>query len=457
MKKITLVILLLLSFNDAFSQSMRLRKLEVIDSIYVPARINASEYFKDGVPFSSGGGDVYLGNRQTFTSANIFSDTLKADGLSLIDNARITSNLSVTGDITSDLEFIKGSRVRIGTSDNYGVVIKTADTNRLAIDSLGIVSVNKSLSAGTYILSADSLITSSLVGDAVYLNGLGKAIYWRGYGSSIQEGVNALYYNVNSHYFKTVHYNTIALLDSATGLDLKYGNYFLNGHLLFDSTRVGYLAKSQSWTGVNTFDSIVIDTYLSNIFGNTELGDLTVSNTADFTGATITGLEPSDVGVDTSKFAHTDLGTEIFSNIVKFITNIVDFAAGLTTTTITASSTATFNGNVVTGGYNDFGNTGNFEKMIIVKGKLGTSSVGSTNIAHGFTGNDYLRITNFDCVVRNDTNVSGQLKFVKPGSWYSNYAYYAKIDSLNCNVTLGGGGTNNLVSDSVFFRIWYHP
>lgn len=135
----------------------------------------------------------------------------------------------------------------------------------------------------------------------------------------------------------------------------------------------------------------------------------------------------------------------------------LDSSSGLTVTSLTTSSTATFNGNIVTSGYNDFGNTSNFEKMIIIKGKLGTSSVGSTNIAHGFTGNDYLRITNFDCMVRNDTNVGGQLKFVKPNSWFSNYNYYAKLDSLYCNVTLGGGGTNNLVSDSVFFRIWYHP
>lgn len=162
----------------------------------------------------------------------------------------------------------------------------------------------------------------------------------------------------------------------------------------------------------------------------------------------------SGTSIDTTKISYlakdeTHTGEKTFSGIV----NMGTVTTGNTTVTGTFDATD----NTVFSGYNDFGNTGNFEKMIIVKGKLGTSSVGSTNIAHGFTGNDYLRITNFDCVVRNDTNVSGQLKYVKPGSWYSNYAFYAKVDSLYCNVTLGGGGTNNLVSDSVFFRVWYHP
>lgn len=393
MKKITLIILLILSFNVAFSQSMRLRKLEVIDSIYAPARINAGEYYKDGVPFSAGGGDVYLGNRQTFTGSNTFSDTLKADGLSLIDNARITSNLNITGDIISDLDFIKGSRVRIGTSDNYGLVLKTADTNRLAIDSLGFVTVNKSLSVGTYVISSDSVVSSFLVGDGVYLNGLGKAIYWRGYGSSIQEGVNALYYNVNMHYFKTKSTFTIAELDSATGLNLKYGNYYLNGTLLFDST----------------------------------------------------------------KYAHTDLGTEIFSNVVKFITNIVDFAAGLTTTTITASSTATFNGNVVTSGYNDFGNTGQFEKRYFFRGKMGGAGSGVVNIPHGL---NWKQIIGYDCVIRNDTVgasgiVAGQPKFIKPNQWFGALLYYVKVDSLYCHAALGNGANNNLINDSIFFEVKY--
>lgn len=195
---------------------------------------------------------------------------------------------------------------------------------------------------------------------------------------------DSLYYNGN-----------VVTSGSGTSIDTSkyYSVYRLDTANIFyrrDTIKIGYLAKSQTWTGSNTFS------------GLTYTGTIETGNT------TVTG----DLSV---------------------------------------MSNSTFNG------YNDFGNTGNFEKMIIVKGKLGTSSAGSTNIAHGFSGNDYLRITNFDCVVRNDTNVSGQLKFVKPGSWFSNYSYYAKVDSLYCNVTLGGGGTNNLVSDSVFFRIWYHP
>lgn len=247
MRKIFLIIILLITCNG-FTQDLYLHKLRVRDSI------NAGAYYLNGVPFSAGGGDVYLGNRQTFTSRNVFSDTLKADGLSLIDDARITSQLNVTGDVISDLQFLKGSRVRIGSSDSYRIDFKTADTNRFYIDSLGYAGFNKSLAVGTYLLATDSVISDNFTTDNIYLRSMANGIIFRGYNSQISEDINQLKYISRQHNFLTKGgYNFIANLDSSTGMNLIYGDYYRNGVLLFDTSKY---AKTES--GISElFNSVV--------------------------------------------------------------------------------------------------------------------------------------------------------------------------------------------------------
>lgn len=259
MKKILVALIIIFSFSQAYSQSMYLKKLQVVDSIYAPTRINAHEYYKDGVPFSAGGGDVYLGNRQTFTLKNVFSDTLQADGLSLLDRVKITSNLSVTGDVTSDLNFLQGSRTRVGTINSYGVALITADTSRFAIDSLGYSSFNKSLAVGTYIIATDSVISTSIISDEIYLNAYSDGLIFRGYNSSIQEAANSLYYTSRQHNFVTKGgHNFIANLDSSTGMNLLYGDYYKNGVLLFDSSKFARVdAANEVFTAIITFASAV--------------------------------------------------------------------------------------------------------------------------------------------------------------------------------------------------------
>lgn len=228
--------------------------------IVVTGSIDASSYYLNGVPFSGGGGDVYLGNRQTFTSRNVFSDTLKADGLSLIDDARITSQLKVTGDVTSDLNFLQGARTKIGTIDNYGFVLKTADTNRLVIDSLGYATFNKQLAVGKYIIATDSVTSASLTTDNLYINNFSNGIIFRGYNSQISEDVNQLKYTSRQHNFLTKGgYNFIANLDSSTGMNLIYGDYYKNGVLLFDSSKFARTESSISelFNSVVTFASAV--------------------------------------------------------------------------------------------------------------------------------------------------------------------------------------------------------
>lgn len=231
-----------------------MKKLRVRDSI------NAGAYYLNGVPFSAGGGDVYLGNRQTFTKRNIFNDTLKADGLSLIDDARITSQLNVTGDVISDLQFLKGSRVRIGTSDSYRMDFKTADTNRFYIDSLGYAGFNKSLAVGTYLLATDSVTSANLTTDNLNFTGMSNGIIFRGYNSQISEDINQLKYTSRQHNFLTKNgYNFIANLDSSTGMNLIYGDYYRNGVLLFDTSKYAKTESgiSELFNSVVTFASAV--------------------------------------------------------------------------------------------------------------------------------------------------------------------------------------------------------
>lgn len=248
MKRILIILLLLICFSEAYSQSMYLHRLRVRDSI------NAGAYYLNGVPFSAGGGDVYLGNRQTFSARNVFNDSLVANGETFIDNAKITSQLKVTGDVTSDLQFIKGSRVRIGTSDSYRMDFKTADTNRFYIDSLGYAGFNKSLAVGTYLLATDSVITDNFTTDNIYLRSMSNGIIFRGYNSQISEDINQLKYISRQHNFLTKGgYNFIANLDSSTGMNLIYGDYYRNGVLLFDTSKY---AKTES--GISElFNSVV--------------------------------------------------------------------------------------------------------------------------------------------------------------------------------------------------------
>ena len=259
-KKILIILFFFLTVTNVFSQRMKLKELEVVDSIYAPARINAGEYYKNGIPFSSGGGDVYLGNRQTFTSRNVFDDSLVANGKTFIDDARITSQLKVTGDVTSDLNFLQGARTRIGTINSYGLALMTADTNRFYIDSLGYAGFNKSLVVGTYLLAIDSIQTTSLLGSTLYLGGAGGKIIFRGYNSEISESINQLKYISRQHNFLTKGgYNFIANLDSSTGMNLIYGDYYKNGVLLFDSSKFARTESSISelFNSVVTFASAV--------------------------------------------------------------------------------------------------------------------------------------------------------------------------------------------------------
>ncbi len=180
---------------------------------------------------------------------------------------------------------------------------------------------------------------------------------------------------------------------------------------------------------------------------------------------------------DTAHFAHTDtLTTEEmkakynFRNVISFfqavtfstvapIFNIAavfnqvqDFANGLTTTTITASGTATFNGDLVPAGWTKNQSSSSelqYEKTQIFKFKA-PGVGGATNIA--YSSIDWHKIYNFGAVIKDDTtNISYQ-----SGEFYGTggSVIYVRLESLQVHVELNSTAYG-LANDSGFAYIKY--
>ena len=369
----------------------------------------------NGTTISPGGGDAYLTNRQTFTKRNIFSDTLKADGLSLMEQVRVADWFQVNGDVISNFMFIKGSRVFTGTADNYGYVIKTADTNRLVIDSLGFVTINKSLSAGTYVFATDSVKSEQLTANNMFFGAVNSGVYWRIYGSRYYEGINSLNAVARTHTWQTKNGNNqIAQLDSSSGFNLAYGAFTGNG------------------SGLTNVDATTFK------------------------------------GQDTTNYAHTTTGTTesflskvIFSALVTFQTTspvfniaavfnvLQDFANGLTTTTLTASGTATFNGDMVNNGWKKIGAYNNIDKYTrdtVIRLLCDSVQGGATQIAHGISNTKF--IERWTCIIRDDSTGA----VYTPGCFYAPYIFYAVVTSSNCRIEFNSS-SNTFKRDTAKFYI----
>lgn len=276
----------------------------------------------NGVTISPGGGDAYLTNRQTFTKRNIFSDTLKADALSLMEQVRIADWFQITGDVISDLNFLKGSSTSIGTISTDSLAIITNNTNRIVITNNGYMSFLDSVKLNNYTF-ADSLYTKNITPND------GFGLVWTN-PSSIKSVSGSLLFNSSSHNFNTQYGTFLAIIDSTNGLQLS-----------------------------KDIDTAYMDV---KVFKTNNL------DTTRF-------LDQSD----TSSFARlAAFITETFNSYVTFAATVtfsvspvfsalVNFANGISTTTITASSTATFDGDVRMNGFrNNYRDT-------TVKKKLGNA------------------------------------------------------------------------------------
>ena len=90
-----------------------------------------------------------------------------------------------------------------------------------------------------------------------------------------------------------------------------------------------------------------------------------------------------------------------------------------------------------------------FEKIKTVRVQASGSNSSATTSTHGIT--DWHNIVSWTAMLKDEAN---NIAFV-PGHYYGlANIFYAKVDSLNCQVETGSAASN-ILSDTVFFRIVY--
>lgn len=90
-----------------------------------------------------------------------------------------------------------------------------------------------------------------------------------------------------------------------------------------------------------------------------------------------------------------------------------------------------------------------FEKIKTVRVQASGSNSSATTSTHGIT--DWHNIVSWTAMLKDEAN---NIAFV-PGHYYgAANLFYAKVDSLNCQVETGSAASN-ILSDTVFFRIVY--
>jgi len=392
MKK--LILFLFLITNIGFSQSGYFNRIQVTDSIYNCARINAGSYYLNGVLQTFGGSSFDLTAYHLWSGINYFTN-----GTYFEDSVRVT----------------------------------------------GQVIFDSTLSVGGYVIATDSVKGNALSAGDMFLNNNGSGIYWRAYSSYINEGVDELFYSSKTHNFVTKNGNNyIAILDSASGFNLAYGVFAGNGSGL---TTLNASNLSSGTILQSRFSDSVYK--LSNLDTTRFLDQSDTSSffrVGDVLSPAITEIVNSLVTFST---AVTFIVSPVFSAVV-------NFPYGITTTTITASSTATFNGDLVPTWVKNNSSVSayQYEKTKIIAFKLGATTATTYTSAHGIT--DWHTIKSYTVGIMDDSSNTLILPNVNSddagsaGKLYNN----ANIDSLNCRVRLLSGSIN-LVNDSVFFRIVY--
>lgn len=289
------------------NNSTTLLEFNETDGLYwqfkYPVTVNGNvditgNYMVNGVPISSGGGDAYLTNRQTFTKRNVFSDTLKADGLSLIDNARITSNLNVTGDVISDLNFLKGSSTSIGTISTDSLAFITNNTKRIVINKNGYtnftdtvqmsdyVQVNGNLNVGSNIVATGNITADSIAGIGKFITSINAG--------NLSSGT-ILQSRLSDSVYKLSNLDTTRFLDqSDTSKFFRVGDIFTPIYEVVNS--IVTFAAAVTFTVSPIFSAVVNFPY--GITTTT----ITASSTATFNGFTKLGENGTYVKEKTWQF-----------------------------------------------------------------------------------------------------------------------------------------------------------
>lgn len=449
-------------------------------------------YMVNGVPISSGGGDAYLTNRQTFTKRNIFSDTLKADGLSLIDNARITSNLNVTGDVISDLNFLKGSSTSIGTISTDSLALITNNTKRIVINKNGYtnftdtvqmsdyVQINGNLNVASNIVSIGNITSDSIAGIGYFLTSLNATNMTSGTLPDSRLSSNIPRKDTRDSFTKKVTIDTLTV-----GKKIDVSNATLKGfnrrHDVVDEDYT-ILSTDQvvALSSIFTSKTFTLPA-ASSLESGAEIVVLDQSGSLSSTIRLYVAPNGSDAingdNKDTlttpyaSRRYITDGSSKwtydggvpqkgkvnIFAKVITFLlapifSTLVDLPYGVTTTTSTVSGTATHSGYTFLG---DSTNSMQF-KSCMVKGKIGanTNSTYTFALPTHLLGNGFKRILSFQTIIRNDsTGVASAQKIIAPNSYFGSLVYYSTVDSGAVKIILPV--TSNLINDSTFTLIWY--
>lgn len=270
----------------------------------------------------------------------------------------------------------------------------------------------------------------------------------------------------NGTYFQDSVYITGKFIAKGTEVDSLVATYLRSGTVpmarLSDSVfKLSNLDTSNlsQLNQINTFTNL-------NYFNRNTFIDTVKSYDGLFAqNLVLTTSGASDTIVAVRKFSFYDIASFYIAPLIK---SLWDFPFGITTTTIVASALGTFNaglttttltasGNASFDGYNIYGDsTGGISlKFCLVKGKTGanTNSSDTFSLPANLRGNGFKRIVSWQCNMRNDSAVTGQRKNISPQSYFSNFLYYATIDSAVCRIVLPA--TSNLINDSAFFSIWY--
>ncbi len=229
------------------------------------------------------------------------------------------------------------------------------------------------------------------------------------------------------------------------------GNYYQNGALFTggggaginwdtvltrtaDSARLGWLARTQTWTGANTFD------------GDISAGDVSISDTLLAIGFTqineLLTLYGVQFGDETHRIAPG--GSDIEYTTATGGAHIFQTQSGTQLAKIDSSSGM---GSRIKGVNSFWGGTKMiYEKLVALKAGNSNSTVTAT---HGLNHNNIL---GWKCEIRDDTTNT----HVSPGSWYSPWVFYAKIDSLTVTITIPASPSGySVANDSAYFLIRY--
>jgi hypothetical protein len=382
----------------------------------------------NGVPITSGGGDVYLAGRQTFTNRNLFNDSLVSSGYAEFDNLKLTSYISLLGDVTSDLGFVKGSNTRIGTYDNYSLLLGAASDSAIVIDKNNKV---------TFIDTAKfdrAAIMDSIFARNLNITNAGGAIQWvNGGQSSIYQISNTLYFKQNTSEFLTLSGTNLVTLDSLNGLSLNNITLNYNGNILpyYDSANVAFNNTTNTYTSPQTFNTLYADS-----IGSAFSGSIVVSTSSE----------------DTFKINTTE---KIKNNSLIFENTDGAKKAVLSTNSsgdlvISTNRAVAITGDLNVTGYTQMGTTSRKEYVVYKGVKI--AGVGGVAVAHGIT--DFKNINQLSFSIIHDTTDLPQRRVYFPGSNIlapvtPGLNIYA--DTTNFVLYLPATATG-LIDDSLIFR-----